>query len=215
MKIPFFTIFKSKLQRQIDSFFDAKDKLQAVKYKYKKDCEAYEDSAVSILTSEKELADKVEDLLKKTAVAKGAYEKLIISGNMPDAKAIFIKYKALEDALNIVTAAHDNILEQCTVIKKNIEQMDINETILDARIASLEVKIDALNVCQKNNAGLDSVNFDCNAVLEDIEKEINSERYHVEAKQEVSQLRHPKATEACIVSTNYDDEFEAEVARLK
>lgn len=216
MKIPFLTIFKSKIQRQIDSFFDAKDKLEAVKYKYKKDCEAYENSAVAVLTSEKELSDKMADLKSKTSVSKNTYEKLIVSGDMVKAKAAFINYKSLEDAYNTVSNAHANVLEQCTAIKKTIEQMDVNETILDARISSLEVKIDALNICRKNHAGLDTINFDCNAVLEDIEKEINSERYRVESRQEVNQLRHPKATEVSILSSsNYDEEFEAEVARLK
>lgn len=215
MKFNFFSVLFHKGQRGLESLISTKDKIEEIRYKYNKDAASYIKSAESMLVNAKELKAKFEELDAKTDGFKKTYEKLIAESKKPgcehpdeklaEAKIKYITYKGMKNARDTVEAAWQNTEKQCVKVRDTLKNIDTNKALIDAKLMGLEVQIDSLKMCDRNEIG--DFGIDCNELISEIENEVKSTKFKIEAKQEVAEIMGKRKKENVSTSA-IDSEFD-------
>lgn len=205
MKFSILSIFKHKVQNGLQGMITTKDKIEEIKYKYAKDSERYIKSAQEMLTNAKILKAKYNELTVQTVNAQHTYEQQIEENQLNDAKVSYIKFKGLKAAKDTIEQAWNNTEAECVRIRDNLNNIDNNKALIDAKLAALQAQIDALKLCDSNTLG--DFGVDCNEMINEIEKEVQNTQFKMEAKREVSDIvNHRKPLN--VINSTIDLEFE-------
>lgn len=209
MKFNIFSIFAGKAQRSIESLISTKDKIEEIRRQYNKKAAKYIKSAENMLVNARQLKTKFDELDTQTAAAKRAFETLVDASQsdktkLDEAKIKFITYKGLKNARDTVENAWQNTEKQCVKVRDTLKNIDTNKALMDAKLMTLNVQIDSLNICDCSNLG--DFGIDCNEMIAEVEKEVQNTQFRIEAKQEISQLVSPR--KESLAATAIDQEFE-------
>lgn len=206
MKYNFFKIFKHKVQNGINELISTKDKIEEIRHQYNEYTEKFIKSAENSLVLCAQLKQKYEGLAAKEADSKKSYESLIAANKLNEAKAKYIIYKGIVSAKDCVKHSLDNTEKQCDNIRTTLKNIETNRALIDAKLMTLEVQIDAANICKQCDVG--DFGIDCNGMIAEIEEEINATKFRIDAKQEISELIHSNKNNELSVMSNIDSEFD-------
>lgn len=207
-----FKIFKKKVTNGVEKLVDTRDKLEYIKDHYDEEVDKYIAGCQNLLVSEKQLKDKVTELLARKVNFEKEFEKQVKDGEDNKAKATFIRLKSAEQAYEMTLKAYDNVATQCEIVKTNLDKVDANKEILAAKIDYLNTQIEAINLSKVS--GNVKFSVDCDAMLREVEGEIKLEQYNVEAKQEINAILDKNAVEE-IPASSVDVEFEERVRQIR
>lgn len=214
MSFNIFKIFAHKAQRGLAGLISAKDKIEEIRYQYNKNAAQYIKSAEDMLVNAKELKTKFEELDEKTAASKRAYESLIAADKLDEAKIKYIVYKGIKTARDTIETAWQNTEKQCVQVRDTLKNIDTNKALIEAKLTALQVQIDTLKMCDRNKIG--DFGIDCNAMIAEIESEVKTTRFHIEAKEEIAEITGKNGKGAQSVETvAIDTEFEEVVKAYK
>ena len=214
MSFNIFKIFAHKAQRGLAGLISAKDKIEEIRYQYNKNAAQYIKSAEDMLVNAKELKAKFEELDEKTAASKRAYESLIAADKLDEAKIKYIVYKGIKTARDTIETAWQNTEKQCVQVRDTLKNIDTNKALIEAKLTALQVQIDTLKMCDRNKIG--DFGIDCNAMIAEIESEVKTTRFHIEAKEEIAEITGKNGKGAQSVETvAIDTEFEEVVKAYK
>lgn len=209
-----FKIFAHKAQRGLEGLISAKDKIEEIRYQYNKNAAQYIKSAEDMLVNAKELKAKFEELDEKTAASKRAYESLIAADKLDEAKIKYIVYKGIKTARDTIETAWQNTEKRCVQVRDTLKNIDTNKALIEAKLTALQVQIDTLKMCDRNKIG--DFGIDCNAMIAEIESEVKTTRFHIEAKEEIAEITGKNGKGAQSVETvAIDTEFEEVVKAYK
>ena len=167
-----------------------------------------------MLVNAKELKAKFEELDEKTAASKRAYESLIAADKLDEAKIKYIVYKGIKTARDTIETAWQNTEKQCVQVRDTLKNIDTNKALIEAKLTALQVQIDTLKMCDRNKIG--DFGIDCNAMIAEIESEVKTTRFHIEAKEEIAEITGKNGKDAQSVETvAIDTEFEEVVKAYK
>ena len=214
MSFNIFKIFAHKAQRGLAGLISAKDKIEEIRYQYNKNAAQYIKSAEDMLVNAKELKAKFEELDEKTAASKRAYESLIAADKLDEAKIKYIVYKGIKTARDTIETAWQNTEKKCVQVRDTLKSIDTNKALIEAKLTALQVQIDTLKMCDRNKIG--DFGIDCNAMIAEIESEVKTTRFHIEAKEEIAEITGKNGKGAQSVETvAIDTEFEEVVKAYK
>lgn len=214
MSFNIFKIFAHKAQRGLAGLISAKDKIEEIRYQYNKNAAQYIKSAEDMLVNAKELKAKFEELDEKTAASKRAYESLIAADKLDEAKIKYIVYKGIKTARDTIETAWQNTEKKCVQVRDTLKNIDTNKALIEAKLTALQVQIDTLKMCDRNKIG--DFGIDCNAMIAEIESEVKTTRFHIEAKEEIAEITGKNGKGAQSVETvAIDTEFEEVVKAYK
>ena len=214
MSFNIFKIFAHKAQRGLAGLISAKDKIEEIRYQYNKNAAQYIKSAEDMLVNAKELKAKFEELDEKTAASKRAYESLIAADKLDEAKIKYIVYKGIKTARDTIETASQNTEKRCVQVRDTLKNIDTNKALIEAKLTALQVQIDTLKMCDRNKIG--DFGIDCNAMIAEIESEVKTTRFHIEAKEEIAEITGKNGKGAQSVETvAIDTEFEEVVKAYK
>ena len=214
MSFNIFKIFAHKAQRGLEGLISAKDKIEEIRYQYNKNAAQYIKSAEDMLVNAKELKAKFEELDEKTAASKRAYASLIAADKLDEAKIKYIVYKGIKTARDTIETAWQNTEKQCVQVRDTLKNIDTNKALIEAKLTALQVQIDTLKMCDRNKIG--DFGIDCNAMIAEIESEVKTTRFHIEAKEEIAEITGKNGKGAQSVETvAIDTEFEEVVKAYK
>lgn len=214
MSFNIFKIFAHKAQRGLAGLISAKDKIEEIRYQYNKNAAQYIKSAEDMLVNAKELKAKFEELDEKTAASKRAYESLIAADKLDEAKIKYIVYKGIKTARDTIETAWQNTEKRCVQVRDTLKNIDTNKALIEAKLTALQVQIDTLKMCDRNKIG--DFGIDCNAMIAEIESEVKTTRFHIEAKEEIAEITGKNGKGAQSVETVASDtEFEEVVKAYK
>lgn len=214
MSFNIFKIFAHKAQRGLEGLISAKDKIEEIRYQYNKNAAQYIKSAEDMLVNAKELKAKFEELDEKTAASKRAYESLIAVDKLDEAKIKYIVYKGIKTARDTIETAWQNTEKRCVQVRDTLKNIDTNKALIEAKLTALQVQIDTLKMCDRNKIG--DFGIDCNAMIAEIESEVKTTRFHIEAKEEIAEITGKNGKGAQSVETvAIDTEFEEVVKAYK
>ena len=214
MSFNIFKIFAHKAQRGLAGLISAKDKIEEIRYQYNKNAAQYIKSAEDMLVNAKELKAKFEELDEKTAASKRAYESLIAADKLDEAKIKYIVYKGIKTARDTIETAWQNTEKKCVQVRDTLKNIDTNKALIEAKLSALQVQIDTLKMCDRNKIG--DFGIDCNAMIAEIESEVKTTRFHIEAKEEIAEITGKNGKGAQSVETvAIDTEFEEVVKAYK
>lgn len=214
MSFNIFKIFVHKAQRGLTGLISAKDKIEEIRYQYNKNAAQYIKSAEDMLVNAKELKAKFEELDEKTATSKRAYESLIAADKLDEAKIKYIVYKGIKTARDTIETAWQNTEKKCVQVRDTLKNIDTNKALIEAKLSALQVQIDTLKMCDRNKIG--DFGIDCNAMIAEIESEVKTTRFHIEAKEEIAEITGKNGKGAQSVETvAIDTEFEEVVKAYK
>lgn len=214
MSFNIFKIFAHKAQRGLEGLISAKDKIEEIRYQYNKNAAQYIKSAEDMLVNAKELKAKFEELDEKTAASKRAYESLIAADKLDEAKIKYIVYKGIKTARDTIETAWQNTEKKCVQVRDTLKNIDTNKALIEAKLTALQVQIDTLKMCDRNKIG--DFGIDCNAMIAEIESEVKTTRFHIEAKEEIAEITGKNGKGAQSVETvAIDTEFEEVVKAYK
>lgn len=214
MSFNIFKIFAHKAQRGLEGLISAKDKIEEIRYQYNKNAAQYIKSAEDMLVNAKELKAKFEELDEKTAASKRAYESLIAADKLDEAKIKYIVYKGIKTARDTIETAWQNTEKRCVQVRDTLKNIDTNKALIEAKLTALQVQIDTLKMCDRNKVG--DFGIDCNAMIAEIESEVKTTRFHIEAKEEIAEITGKNGKGAQSVETvAIDTEFEEVVKAYK
>lgn len=214
MSFNIFKIFAHKAQRGLAGLISAKDKIEEIRYQYNKNAAQYIKSAEDMLVNAKELKAKFEELDEKTAASKRAYESLIAADKLDEAKIKYIVYKGIKTARDTIETAWQNTEKRCVQVRDTLKNIDTNKALIEAKLTALQVQIDTLKMCDRNKIG--DFGIDCNAMIAEIESEVKTTRFHIEAKEEIAEITGKNGKGAQSVETvAIDTEFEEVVKAYK
>ena len=221
MSFNIFKIFAHKAQRGLAGLISAKDKIEEIRYQYNKNAAQYIKSAEDMLVNAKELKAKFEELDEKTAASKRAYDKgLLIADSgiaadkLDEAKIKYIVYKGIKTARDTIETAWQNTEKRCVQVRDTLKNIDTNKALIEAKLTALQVQIDTLKMCDRNKIG--DFGIDCNAMIAEIESEVKTTRFHIEAKEEIAEITGKNGKGAQSVETvAIDTEFEEVVKAYK
>lgn len=214
MKFNIFKIFAHKAQNGIESLISTKDKIEEIRYQYNKNAAQYIKSAEDMLVNAKELKAKFEELDEKTAASKRTYESLIAADKLDEAKIKYIVYKGIKTARDTIETAWQNTEKRCVQVRDTLKNIDTNKALIEAKLTALQVQIDTLKMCDRNKIG--DFGIDCNAMIAEIESEVKTTRFHIEAKEEIAEITGKNGKGAQSVETvAIDTEFEEIVKAYK
>lgn len=214
MSFNIFKIFAHKAQRGLAGLISAKDKIEEIRYQYNKNAAQYIKSAEDMLVNAKELKAKFEELDEKTATSKRAYESLIAADKLDEAKIKYIVYKGIKTARDTIETAWQNTEKKCVQVRDTLKNIDTNKALIEAKLSALQVQIDTLKMCDRNKIG--DFGIDCNAMIAEIESEVKTTRFHIEAKEEIAEITGKNGKGAQSVETvAIDTEFEEVVKAYK
>lgn len=214
MSFNIFKIFAHKAQRGLEGLISAKDKIEEIRYQYNKNAAQYIKSAEDMLVNAKELKAKFEELDEKTAASKRAYESFIAADKLDEAKIKYIVYKGIKTARDTIETAWQNTEKKCVQVRDTLKNIDTNKALIEAKLTALQVQIDTLKMCDRNKIG--DFGIDCNAMIAEIESEVKTTRFHIEAKEEIAEITGKNGKGAQSVETvAIDTEFEEVVKAYK
>lgn len=211
MKFNIFAIFAHKAQRGIESLITTKDKIEEIRRKYNKNAANYIKSAEDMLVNAKELKKKFDELDVQTATARRDWEHLVDNNKTDEAKIKFITWKGLKNARDTIETAWQNTEKQCVKVRDTLKNIDTNKALMEAKLTTLQVQIDTLKMCDRNTIG--DFGIDCNEMISEIEKEVQTTQFRMEAKQEVADIVNPRKDD--LKSSVIDLEFEDAVREYK
>lgn len=214
MSFNIFKIFAHKAQRGLEGLISAKDKIEEIRYQYNKNAAQYIKSAEDMLVNAKELKAKFEELDEKTAASKRAYESLIAADKLDEAKIKYIVYKGIKTARDTIETAWQNTEKKCVQVRDTLKNIDTNKALIEAKLTALQVQIDTLKMCDRNKIG--DFGIDCNAMIAEIESEVKTTRFHIEAKEEIAEItgKNGKGAQS-VENVAIDTEFEEVVKAYK
>lgn len=214
MSFNIFKIFAHKAQRGLAGLISAKDKIEEIRYQYNKNAAQYIKSAEDMLVNAKELKAKFEELDEKTATSKRAYESLIAADKLDEAKIKYIVYKGIKTARDTIETAWQNTEKKCIQVRDTLKNIDTNKALIEAKLSALQVQIDTLKMCDRNKIG--DFGIDCNAMIAEIESEVKTTRFHIEAKEEIAEItgKNGKGAQS-VENVAIDTEFEEVVKAYK
>lgn len=214
MSFNIFKIFAHKAQRGLAGLISAKDKIEEIRYQYNKNAAQYIKSAEDMLVNAKELKAKFEELDEKTATSKRAYESLIAADKLDEAKIKYIVYKGIKTARDTIETAWQNTEKKCVQVRDTLKNIDTNKALIEAKLTALQVQIDTLKMCDRNKIG--DFGIDCNAMIAEIESEVKTTRFHIEAKEEIAEItgKNGKGAQS-VENVAIDTEFEEVVKAYK
>lgn len=212
MSFNIFKIFAHKAQRGLAGLISAKDKIEEIRYQYNKNAAQYIKSAEDMLVNAKELKAKFEELDEKTAVSKRAYESLIAADKLDEAKIKYIVYKGIKTARDTIETAWQNTEKQCVQVRDTLKNIDTNKALIEAKLTALQVQIDTLKMCDRNKIG--DFGIDCNAMIAEIESEVKTTRFHIEAKEEIAEItgkngKGAQSVETVVIDTEFEEVVKA------
>ena len=214
MSFNIFKIFAHKAQRGLAGLISATDKLEEIRYQYNKNAAQYIKSAEDMLVNAKELKAKFEELDEKTANSKRAYESLIAADKLDEAKIKYIVYKGIKTARDTIETAWQNTEKRCVQVRDTLKNIDTNKALIEAKLTALQVQIDTLKMCDRNKIG--DFGIDCNAMIAEIESEVKTTRFHIEAKEEIAEITGKSGKGAqSVENVAIDTEFEEVVKAYK
>ena len=214
MSFNIFKIFAHKAQRGLAGLISAKDKIEEIRYQYNKNAAQYIKSAEDMLVNAKELKAKFEELDEKTAASKHAYESLIAADKLDEAKIKYIVYKGIKTARDTIETAWQNTEKKCVQVRDTLKNIDTNKALIEAKLTALQVQIDTLKMCDRNKIG--DFGIDCNAMIAEIESEVKTTRFHIEAKEEIAEITGKSGKGAqSVENVAIDTEFEEVVKAYK
>lgn len=214
MSFNIFKIFAHKAQRGLEGLISTKDKIEEIHYQYNKNAAQYIKSAEDMLVNAKELKAKFEELDEKTAASKRAYESLIAADKLDEAKIKYIVYKGIKTARDTIETAWQNTEKQCVQVRDTLKNIDTNKALIEAKLTALQVQIDTLKMCDRNKIG--DFGIDCNAMIAEIESEVKTTRFHIEAKEEIAEITGKSGKGAqSVENVAIDTEFEEVVKAYK
>ena len=214
MSFNIFKIFAHKAQRGLAGLISAKDKIEEIRYQYNKNAAQYIKSAEDMLVNAKELKAKFEELDEKTAASKRAYESLIAADKLDEAKIKYIVYKGIKTARDTIETAWQNTEKKCVQVRDTLKNIDTNKALIEAKLTALQVQIDTLKMCDRNKIG--DFGIDCNAMIAEIESEVKTTRFHIEAKEEIAEITGKSGKGAqSVENVAIDTEFEEVVKAYK
>ena len=214
MSFNIFKIFAHKAQRGLDGLISTKDKIEEIRYQYNKNAAQYIKSAEDMLVNAKELKAKFEELDEKTAASKRAYESLIAADKLDEAKIKYIVYKGIKTARDTIETAWQNTEKKCVQVRDTLKNIDTNKALIEAKLTALQVQIDTLKMCDRNKIG--DFGIDCNAMIAEIESEVKTTRFHIEAKEEIAEITGKSGKGAqSVENVAIDTEFEEVVKAYK
>ena len=201
MSFNIFKIFAHKAQRGLEGLISTKDKIEEIRYQYNKNAAQYIKSAEDMLVNAKELKAKFEELDEKTATSKRVYESLIAADKLDEAKIKYIVYKGMKTARDTIETAWQNTEKQCVQVRDTLKNIDTNKALIEAKLTAANI------------AGFEKV---CNAMIAEIESEVKTTQFHIEAKQEIAEItgKGGKGTQT-IETVALDTEFEEVVKAYK
>ena len=214
MSFNIFKIFAHKAQRGLAGLISAKDKIEEIRYQYNKNAAQYIKSAEDMLVNAKELKAKFEELDENTAASKRAYESLIAADKLDEAKIKYIVYKGIKTARDTIETAWQNTEKKCVQVRDTLKNIDTNKALIEAKLTALQVQIDTLKMCDRNKIG--DFGIDCNAMIAEIESEVKTTRFHIEAKEEIAEItgKSGKGVQS-VENVAIDTEFEEVVKAYK
>ena len=214
MSFNIFKIFAHKAQRGLEGLISTKDKIEEIRYQYNKNAAQYIKSAEDMLVNAKELKAKFEELDEKTANSKRAYECLIAADKLDEAKIKYIVYKGIKTARDTIETAWQNTEKKCVQVRDTLKNIDTNKALIEAKLTALQVQIDTLKMCDRNKIG--DFGIDCNAMIAEIESEVKTTRFHIEAKEEIAEITGKSGKGAqSVENVAIDTEFEEVVKAYK
>ena len=214
MSFNIFKIFAHKAQRGLEGLISTKDKIEEIRYQYNKNAAQYIKSAEDMLVNAKELKAKFEELDEKTANSKRAYESLIAADKLDEAKIKYIVYKGIKTARDTIETAWQNTEKKCVQVRDTLKNIDTNKALIEAKLTALQVQIDTLKMCDRNKIG--DFGIDCNAMIAEIESEVKTTRFHIEAKEEIAEITGKSGKGAqSVENVAIDTEFEEVVKAYK
>lgn len=214
MSFNIFKIFAHKAQRGLAGLISAKDKIEEIRYQYNKNAAQYIKSAEDMLVNAKELKAKFEELDEKTTNSKRAYECLIAADKLDEAKIKYIVYKGIKTARDTIETAWQNTEKKCVQVRDTLKNIDTNKALIEAKLTALQVQIDTLKMCDRNKIG--DFGIDCNAMIAEIESEVKTTRFHIEAKEEIAEITGKSGKGAqSVENVAIDTEFEEVVKAYK
>ena len=211
MKFNFFSVLFHKSQRGLNSLISTKDKIEEIRYQYNKNAERYIKSAEDMLSNAKELKAKFEELDAQTSANKRAYESLIAaskndSSKLDEAKIKYITYKGMKSARDTIESAWKATEQQCIKVRDNLKNIDTNKALIEAKLTALNVQIDTLKMCGRNELG--DFGEDCNEMIAEIEKEVQTTQFRMESKREVAELVGKSKPASTVSNMAIDAEFQ-------
>lgn len=213
MSFNIFKIFAHKAQRGLEGLISTKDKIEEIRYQYNKNAAQYIKSAEDMLVNAKELKAKFEELDEKTATSKRVYESLIAADKLDEAKIKYIVYKGMKTARDTIETAWQNTEKQCVQVRDTLKNIDTNKALIEAKLTALQVQIDTLKMCDRNKIG--DFGIDCNAMIAEIESEVKTTQFHIEAKQEIAEITGKGKGTQTIETVALDTEFDEVVKAYK
>ena len=213
MSFNIFKIFAHKAQRGLEGLISTKDKIEEIRYQYNKNAAQYIKSAEDMLVNAKELKAKFEELDEKTNSSKKIYESLIAADKLDEAKIKYIIYKGMKTARDTIETAWQNTEKQCVQVRDTLKNIDTNKALIEAKLTALKVQIDTLKMCDRNKIG--DFGIDCNAMIAEIENEVKTTQFHIEAKQEIADITGKGKNTATVESVALDTEFDEVVKAYK
>lgn len=211
MKFNVFKIFAHKAQSGIESLISTKDKIEEIRRQYNKNAANYIKSAEDMLVNAKTLKKRFDELDVQTATARREWERLVDGDKTDEAKIKFITWKGLKSARDTIENAWQNTEKQCIKVRDTLKNIDTNKALMEAKLTTLQVQIDTCKMC--SNTALGDFGLDCNEMIAEIEKEVQTTQFRMEAKQEVAEIVNPRKED--FKSSVIDLEFEDAVREYK
>jgi len=214
MKFSLRSIFRTKIENTLQGLITTQDKIEHIKRTYEKQSEKYIASAEALLTNAKTLKARLEELEKQAEQSKTTYENLIKADKLDDAKLKYIFYKGISNSLDIVKKSYETVEEECVKARENLKNINTNKALIDTKLEVLKIQISTMNTVNMSSNALGDFGFDCNEMIDEVEREIKHTQYKYEAKREVSDLVRNKPTQVQ-AATNVDTEFDEIVKSIK
>lgn len=214
MKFSLASIFRTKIENSLKGLITTRDKIEHIRRTYEKQSEKYTVSAQAVLNNSKELKERLKELNIQTETAKQSYENMIKNDELEDAKLMYIFYKGISNSRDIVQKSYDSVEAECIKIKENLKNININKALIDTKLDVLKIQIETMNSVNMSSNALGDFGFDCNEMIDEVEREVKKTQFKYETKREVADLMHNKSSVPA-VSSSIDTEFDEIVKAIK
>lgn len=208
-KFSIFSIFRHKACNFTNEFKMMEEKIKAIKIKYNKETKPYIDFAEQSLTNSKKLYDKLVNVQNQRDNYRHQYESFIRAYNLTEAKVIFIKYKSYANAYENLKKIQIETDKKLSEIKNNLETIRLNDAMIEAKLVELQTEADAVQYLSMIN-----IQFDYNKLITDLEAEIKTNRWKVEAKTEINNILQVDNLFESQLNKNIDFEFDEAVKEI-
>lgn len=213
-KFNIFKIFKRKAKKGIESLVSTQTKIENIRDEYNERADKYIKSAKAVLNRAKAIKANHDKLEADTLAAQRLYERLIDEKKMDEAKCKFITWKGMSAAFKTVDAAWQNTQKNCETVRDTLKNIDTNKALLDAKLLALQVQIDTLEQCGSTELG--DFGIDCEEMIAEVEKEIQTTQFKIETDKEVAEIMgSSKKNDRVLNTASIDLEFEEAVKNYK